>query len=105
MTIETTIPQNASIQQVPGNIVSDMDGEKVMLNVQLGKYFNLGEIGGRVWELLGNTTTVEALVDQLTAEYAVDRETCEDHVRSFLAELSEQSLITISAAGGPDERA
>ncbi|MDI4644150.1 lasso peptide biosynthesis PqqD family chaperone [Cohnella hashimotonis] len=105
MTIETAIPQQATIRQTPGNIVSDMDGEKVMLNVQLGKYFNLGEIGGRVWELIGNVTTVEALVDQLTAEYAVERETCEAHVRSFLAQLSEQQLITVSAAGGPDERA
>ncbi|MDG0814412.1 lasso peptide biosynthesis PqqD family chaperone [Cohnella rhizosphaerae] len=95
----------ATIRQVPGNIVSDMDGEKVMLNVQLGKYFNLGEIGGRVWELIGHPMTVETLVDSLTAEYAVDRDTCEAHVRSFLAQLSEQRLITVSAAGGPDERA
>ncbi|MFC3801797.1 lasso peptide biosynthesis PqqD family chaperone [Cohnella sp. GCM10012308] len=105
MTIETTIPQSAFVRQVPGNIVSDMDGEKVMLNVQLGKYFNLGEIGGRVWELIGTATTVDVLVDRLTAEYAVDRETCEDHIRLFLAQLSEQQLITVSAEGGPDERA
>jgi len=31
---------------VEGNIVSNMDGEKVMLSIKNGKYYNLGEIGG-----------------------------------------------------------
>ena len=38
---------NHLVVQSPGNIVSDMDGEKVMLSVHNGKYYNLGEIGGR----------------------------------------------------------
>ena len=38
--------------QVKGNIVSDMGGEKVMLSVNKGKYYNLGEIGGDIWELI-----------------------------------------------------
>ena len=28
-----------------------MDGEKVMLSINNGKYYNLGEIGGDIWEL------------------------------------------------------
>lgn len=34
------------IVQSEGNIVSDMDGEKVMLSIKNGKYYNLGKIGG-----------------------------------------------------------
>ena len=33
-----------------GNIVSDMGGEKVMLSIENGKYYNLGEMGGEIWE-------------------------------------------------------
>ena len=29
-----------------------MGGEKVMLSVKNGKYYNLGEIGGEIWELI-----------------------------------------------------
>ena len=34
------------VAQIPGNIVSDMGGEKVMMSINNGKYYNLGEIGG-----------------------------------------------------------
>lgn len=40
---ESKIDVNHVIVQVEGNIVSDMDGEKVMLSIKNGKYYNLGE--------------------------------------------------------------
>ena len=45
------ISLNQTLSQVKGNIVSDMGGEKVMLSVNNGKYYNLGEIGGDIWDL------------------------------------------------------
>ena len=39
---------DAVIVQSEGFLVSDMDGEKVMLSIDNGKYYNLGEIGGRI---------------------------------------------------------
>ena len=41
-----------TISQIKGNIVSDMSGEKIMLSIEKGKYYNLGEIGGEIWELI-----------------------------------------------------
>ena len=43
------ISLNSRIVQSKGNMVSDMDGEKVMLNIEKGKYYNLGELGGTIW--------------------------------------------------------
>lgn len=42
------ISLKCQIVQSEENIVSDMDGEKVMLNVRKGKYYNLGETGGNL---------------------------------------------------------
>lgn len=41
-----TVSLNDYFVQGTGNIVSDMGGEKVMLSVLNGKYYNLGEVGG-----------------------------------------------------------
>ncbi len=76
-----------------GNVVSDMDGEKVMLSVRNGKYYNLGEVGGLIWELLNEPKSIEELVDRLTEEYDVSREECEIQVRSFLDLLRKEELI------------
>ncbi|MFC5406807.1 lasso peptide biosynthesis PqqD family chaperone [Cohnella soli] len=80
-------------EQCEGNIVSDMAGEKVMLSVEKGKYYNLGEVGGRIWELLSPPSTVAQVVDRLLEEYEVSRETCLAQVNAFLDHLYAEGLI------------
>jgi hypothetical protein len=83
------------IVQGQGNIVSDMGGEKVMLSVHNGKYYNLGELGGRIWDLIKEPVWVSQLVRTLMLEYNVDQSECEQAVVSFLTHLSEEGLIQL----------
>ncbi|SEC07736.1 Coenzyme PQQ synthesis protein D (PqqD) [Paenibacillus sp. GP183] len=79
--------------QGKGNIVSDMGGEKVMLSVHNGKYYNLGKIGGRIWELMESPIQVAQVVTTLMSEYEVDQSECEEQVISFIERLSREGLI------------
>ncbi|WP_340371757.1 lasso peptide biosynthesis PqqD family chaperone [Peribacillus sp. FSL E2-0218] len=81
--------------QSPGNIVSDMDGEKVMLSVSNGKYYNLGELGGEIWELMKQPVTVQELVTTLQSQYHVEQSDCTAHVTDFISQLLEQGLVSI----------
>ena len=58
--------KNSLFSQQPGNIVSDMDGEKVMLSIQSGKYYNLGTLGGEIWELMKEPISFETVGCNLT---------------------------------------
>lgn len=80
-------------EQCEGHIVSDMDGEKVMLSVQKGKYYNLGEVGGKIWDLLSEPSSVQQIVDRLLTEYEVDPSLCLDQVVSFLQHLLTEGLV------------
>jgi hypothetical protein len=84
-----------NIVQSKGNIVSDMDGEKVILSIQQGKYYNLGELGGEIWELIRNPISIQELVTTLQSQYDVEQTECEEHVTSFLSQLIEEGLIQI----------
>lgn len=84
---------NLMIVQEKGNIVSDMGGEKVMLSVHNGKYYNLGEIGGKIWDLLELPTPVSDLVTTLVSEYDIKRVQCEAQVLSFLESLLAEGII------------
>jgi len=68
----------------PDVISADMDGEVVMMDIMTGKYYNLGKTGGAIWNLLENPKTLDELVDDLTAEYDIDRPTCSTQVEQFL---------------------
>lgn len=93
---EQKVTLQSIIAQTTGNIVSDMDGEKVMLNIERGKYYNLGLLGGVIWELIENPITGEQLVKLLLEQYAVEQKECETEVLSFLNDLRGEELITVS---------
>jgi hypothetical protein len=85
-----------SVVQIKGNIVSNMGGEKVMLSVKNGKYYNLGEIGGVIWDLIDEETSIDQLVTKLMSNFNVTQNECEEQVISFLELLSEEGLIEIN---------
>ncbi|MFA1820260.1 lasso peptide biosynthesis PqqD family chaperone [Virgibacillus oceani] len=92
--------KNISIEQLvfqgEGHIVSDMDGEKVMFSIQNGKYYNLGEIGGEIWELIREGATVHEVILEMTDRYNVNKTECKEQVLAFIAHLYEEDLVIIN---------
>ncbi|AJS59961.1 lasso peptide biosynthesis PqqD family chaperone [Paenibacillus sp. IHBB 10380] len=83
------------ILQSEGFLVSDMDGEKVMLSIENGKYYNLGQIGGRIWELVASHATIAGMVEQLVMEYEIEPDVCEQQVYTFLHQLAAEGLVQV----------
>lgn len=90
-----SISLDCVIVQNPGSIVSDMNGDKVMMNIRNGKYYNMGKVGGRIWELVETPHSINKIIVQLTNEYEVELKECEAQVMSFLELLSTEGLIKI----------
>ncbi|WPP40623.1 lasso peptide biosynthesis PqqD family chaperone [Paenibacillus hunanensis] len=80
-------------------IASDMNGEKVMLDVQSGKYYNLGTIGGRIWDLSAQASTVDEIVARLLEEYEVSQEVCKQQVTTFMGQMLSEGLVDIDDQG------
>mgnify|MGYP001041033907 CR=1 FL=1 len=90
------ISLNSRVVQMDGNIVSDMDGEKVMLSIESGNYYNLGEIGGQIWDLMRTPLEINEVVANLLITYQVEKEECEQHVLSYIEQLNKEGLIQIN---------
>lgn len=95
MNLKSQVNLNHLIVQVPGNIVSDMDGEKVMLSIKNGKYYNLGEVGGIIWESIQQPKSIGSIIEELQVAYNVTAEQCEADIIPFLEMLREENLIEI----------
>ncbi|MGN7229581.1 lasso peptide biosynthesis PqqD family chaperone [Priestia megaterium] len=89
------ISMDQLVNQGTGHIVSDMDGEKVMLSIHNGKYYNLGEIGGQIWEQIKEPISVRELIATLMAQYNVAQSDCEEQVIAFLSQLIKEDLIQL----------
>jgi DNA-directed RNA polymerase delta subunit len=90
---DNTMTNNRLFSQGQGHIVSDMDGEKVMLSIQNGKYYNLGQLGGEIWELMTHPVSIQEIVTALQSQYDVTQDECEEQVAAFLSQLLEEGLI------------
>ncbi|MGE7602886.1 lasso peptide biosynthesis PqqD family chaperone [Peribacillus sp. NPDC097675] len=91
------IKEDYVIRQVPGNLVSDMAGEKVMLSIENGKYYNLGEVGGDIWGLLSKPISIQNLILTLQSQYEIDLTECEQQVTIFLNQLLKEGLVQVEA--------
>ena len=88
--LDTIINKNLEIDD------TDLDGEKVMMNLDKGEYFMMNEVGSRIWEIISEPVNVKGIIDTLRSEYEVDEETCKDTVVEFLGKLNNAVLISIS---------
>lgn len=91
--MKIVIDRNSEVVQAKGLVVSDMEGEKVMMSVRNGKYYNLGRTGGRIWELIAEPVNVEQVIESLMEEYQVERSECERQTLEFLQMLLQENLI------------
>ncbi|MGP7818711.1 lasso peptide biosynthesis PqqD family chaperone [Niallia sp. 01092] len=91
------ISLESCVSQSQGNIVSDMDGETVMMSISNGKYYNLGKIGGKVWGLMSQETTVSQIVLTLQAQFNIEQKECEEQVISFLNQMLKENLVQVKS--------
>lgn len=76
-------------------VTADMNGETVMMDIVTGKYYNLGAVGGSIWEKLDQPLGLSTLVERLTAEYEVSAEQCVQDVQPFLDKMVELGLVLV----------
>ncbi len=75
--------------------VTELAGEKVMIDFESGKYFMLTGSANDIWDLFNKVKTSNEIVDGLMEIYDVAKETCTEEVISFLNKLVEIGFIKI----------
>ncbi len=73
--------------------VTDLSGEKVMIDFETGKYYMLKGVGNDIWDMIQTEISVGDIVEKLLEEYDVTREVCTASVIDFLSKLKEREFI------------
>jgi hypothetical protein len=89
LTLESRV--GLSRDQVSTGVEEDV----VVLSLKDSTYYGLNPVGARIWELLGETRTVESIVETLLAEYEVERSECEADVFELVGELAKHGLVDV----------
>ena len=76
--------------------VSDIDGEKVIMDLSKGQYFVMNEVGSRIWDILDETKTYDGIVGILLNEYNIKESICRNTVYSFINRLNKAELVKLA---------
>jgi len=80
---------------VPQHVMARQVGEEcVILDLANGTYYGLDAVGARIWELLSEGATPEAICDRVVEEYEVGREQARADIASLIGSLRERGLVT-----------
>lgn len=84
-------------------VYTDLDDTIVMMDVDEGQYYELDPIAARVWGIIENSQTVEAVCKTLAEEFDVDPSTCQQETLEFLQAANEQSIVKVQPNDGAAE--
>jgi uncharacterized protein YpbB len=71
------------------------DGEAVLLHLKTRMYYSLNDTGRRIWHLLAEGLTLQAVSERLQSEYEVTPEKAVSSVISLVDDLISENLISL----------
>jgi len=76
-------------------LISDLEGESVILNLKSERYYGLDNVGTRFLTLLSTSESIEQAFEALLAEFDVEADTLRLDLTNLLVDLREQGLVEI----------
>lgn len=77
----------------PSVVFRQMDDGAVLLDLESGVYFGLDEVGTRVWTLLVEQKTPDAVCAAMLGEFDVEPGVLAEDVRRLVGELQQNGLL------------
>ena len=91
----TSITADTTVAAATETVSTELDGERVLLNIDTGMYHGMNAVGADIFELLEHPTSVAELSKTISERYDVDQERAEADVRAFLDSLLEAELAEV----------
>ncbi len=76
-------------------LISNLQDESVILNLNSERYFGLDNVGTRMLSVLSASNSIETAYERLLAEYDVDPQALRQDLNSLIENLLQQGLVTI----------
>ena len=71
----------------------ELGGEAAILNLKVGVYYGLNEVGARIWKLIHEPKRVSEIRDTILEEYEIEPDDCEADIMVLLQDLLDNGLI------------
>tara|TARA_B100001057_G_scaffold448435_1_gene488757 strand:- start:3408 stop:3683 length:276 start_codon:yes stop_codon:yes gene_type:complete len=84
---------NKSFKIANDVVISEVDDESILLDLNTGKYFKVNELGSFIINHISEFTSLEILENQIVESFDVTLEKCQDDLLKFIEELQKKNLL------------
>jgi len=77
-------------------LISDVEGESVLLNLNSERYFGLDEVGTRMLSALTTSKSIQTAYEALLEEYQVEDEKLRHDLADLVDQLLDQGLLEVA---------
>lgn len=82
---------------IPAQVMARTVGdETVILDLATGTYFGLDPVGARIWQLMADGQTLDAICETLLDDYEVTRDVLEGDILRLTEELRAKGLVSLA---------
>lgn len=94
--VAMTISFSDRVRVPDGVLISNLEDESVILNLESERYYGLDDVGTRMLSVLSTSNSIGAAYEQLREEYNVDGEVLRRDLLSLVEQLVAQGLINLA---------
>ena len=77
-------------------LISNVQGESVLLNLNSERYFGLDEVGTRMLSVLTTSNSIQTAYEALLEEYDVENEALRRDLADLIDRLVDQGLLEVA---------
>ncbi len=95
--MKVVLDMDSVVFRRPDLVATDIDEDKVFLDVPSGKYYGINRVGSAVWELADSPTSVNDICGALMMRFDIDQETCNRETLEFCQSLVDTGSFEVVA--------
>lgn len=84
---------DTKLKQGSDHVATSIGDETAVMSIARGRYYAVGAVAERIWQILEKPVSTRGIIELLTAEYDITEEQCRREVGPFVAELVEEGLV------------
>jgi hypothetical protein len=84
---------DSTVRRSPDVVFRELDGEAVLVNLNRGTCFTLDRVGTRIWQLLGQPSSLSDILQELTSEFEVEEAAAANDLLDVVADLVARELV------------
>jgi hypothetical protein len=91
----STLDKSSVVVAADHQTSTEVDGEKIILDLEGGIYFGLNPTGAQIWEAIQEPTPIGEVVAKVAGEYDVETEQCLEDVMALVQDLKKNGLVEV----------